>query len=164
MSRTRTNREIIIQEPEVNNNLELGKNDIPDTIPPIPPKSLYGNDLKKIKSFKKLRRGYKLANQKNIFLNDLKQLLKQFPHELHQYDDELLIEILNIAESFFIYGSSEERENIKQDCISELMKPYFKNDQDLLNKTISHIWQHVHKSTLARRLWARFKNFFFASK
>ena len=163
MSRTRTNREIIIQEPE-GNNLDLGKNDISDTIPPIPPKSLYGNDLKKIKSFKKLRRGYKLANQKAIFLNDLKQLLKQFPAEFHQYDDELLIEILNIAESFFIYGSSEERENIKQECISELMKPYFKNDQELLMKTISHIWRYVNKSNLRRRLWARFKNFFFASK
>jgi hypothetical protein len=126
----------------------------------VPPKSLYGNNLKKIKSFKKLRRGYKLQNQKAIFLNDLKQLLQQFPAENHQYDDELLIEILNIAESFFIYGTTEERENIKNECISELMKPYFKNDQELLMKTISHIWQHVHKSTLARRLWSRFKNFF----
>ena len=130
----------------------------------VPPKSLYGNNLKKIKSFKKLRRGYKLQNQKAIFLNDLKQLLQQFPAELHQYDDELLIEILNIAESFFIYGTSEERENIKNECINELMKPYFKNDQELLMKTICHIWQHVHKSTLPRRLWSRFKNFFLPTK
>jgi hypothetical protein len=172
MSRTRTNREIIIQS-EPDNNLDLGNNNNNESVISdklsgvpvyIPPKSLYGNDLKKIKSFKKLRRGYKLANQKNIFLNDLKQLLQQFPAENHQYDDELLIEILNIAESFFIYGSSEERENIKQECISELMKPYFKNDQDLLMKTIGHIWQHVNKSNLRRRLWSRFKNFFFANK
>ena len=86
----------------------------------VPPKSLYGNNLKKIKSFKKLRRGYKLQNQKAIFLNDLKQLLQQFPAENHQYDDELLIEILNIAESFFIYGTSEERENIKMNVFLRL--------------------------------------------
>ena len=126
----------------------------------VPPKSLYGNNLKKIKSFKKLRRGYKLQNQRAIFINDLKQLLKQFPAENHQYDDELLIEILNIAESFFIYGSSEERENIKTECIEELMKPYFKNDKELLMKTIGHVWQHVNKSNLRRRLWSRFVNFF----
>ena len=130
----------------------------------VPPKSLYGNNLKKIKSFKKLRKGYKLQNQKQIFISDLKELLKLFPAENHQYDDELLIEILNIAESFFIYGSEEERENIKNECISELMKPYFKNDQELLLKTIGHIWQHVHKSTLVRRLWSRFKNFFLPTK
>ncbi len=169
----RSRRQVSINE---NESLDLGKNIddnsvkenqiIEHDIKPVdvPPKSLYGNNLKKIKSFKKLRRGYKLQNQKAIFLNDLKQLLQQFPAENHQYDDELLIEILNIAESFFIYGTNEERENIKNECISELMKPYFKNDQELLMKTISHIWQHVNKSTLLRRLWSRFKNFFLPTK
>jgi hypothetical protein len=170
MSRSRRN--IIINSNE-NESLDLGinvdDNSVKETeiiehdIKPVdvPPKSLYGNDLKKIKSFKKLRKSYKLKNQKQIFISDLKELLKLFPAENHQYDDELLIEILNIAESFFIYGTSEERENIKNECISELMKPYFKNDQDLLMKTISHIWHHVNKSNLRRRLWARFKNFFY---
>ncbi len=87
----------------------------------VPPKSLYDNSIK-LKSFHKLRRGYKLQNQKAIFINDIKQLLLQFPAENPQYDDELLIEILNIAESFFIYGTSEKRENIKNECISDLMK------------------------------------------
>ena len=107
-----------------------------------------------------MRRGYKLQNQRAIFINDLKQLLKQFPAELHQYDDELLIEILNIAESFFIYGEAKEREAIKVQCIEELMKPYFKNDGELLLKTIGHVWQHVNKSNLRRRLWARFTKIF----
>jgi hypothetical protein len=83
---------------------------------------------------------------------------------LHQYDDELLIEILNIAESFFIYGEAQEREAIKVQCIEELMKPYFKNDGELLLKTIGHVWQHVNKSNLRRRLWARLKNFFLPTK
>jgi hypothetical protein len=65
--------------------------------------------------------------------------------------------ILNIAESFFIYGEAQEREAIKVQCIEELMKPYFKNDGELLLKTIGHVWQHVNKSNLRRRLWARFK-------
>ena len=170
MSRSR--RTVVINEPENESKLDLTNNvedpSIEDEqkqndIKPVdvPPKSLYGNNLKKIKSFKKLRRGYKLQNQRAIFINDLKQLLRQFPAELHQYDDELLIEILNIAESFFIYGTQEEREKIKTECIEELMKPYFKNDGELLLKTIGHIWVHVNKSNLRRRLWARFKNFFF---
>ena len=170
----RSRCQVIINEPEnelnLNSNSDSNIDEKPSTedevkennIKPVdvPPKSLYGNNLKKIKSFKKLRRGYKLQNQRAIFINDLKQLLKQFPAENHQYDDELLIEILNIAESFFIYGSSEERENIKTECIEDLMKPYFKNDKDLLMKTIGNVWQHVNKSNLRRRLWSRFVNFF----
>ena len=168
----RARRQIVINEPE--NELKLDNDENPSNendekdneIKPVdvPPKSLYGNNLKKIKSFKKLRRGYKLQNQRAIFINDLKQLLRQFPAENHQYDDELLIEILNIAESFFIYGEADEREAIKTQCIHELMKPYFKNDGELLLKTIGHVWQHVNKSNLRRRLWARFKNFFYQNK
>ena len=130
----RSRRQVIINEPENELNLNSNNDEKPsnddeekeNNIKPVdvPPKSLYGNNLKKIKSFKKLRRGYKLQNQRAIFINDLKQLLKQFPAENHQYDDELLIEILNIAESFFIYGSSEQRENIKTEFIEELMKPF----------------------------------------
>ena len=166
----RSRRQVIINESENELNLNSNIDEKPSTedeekennIKPVdvPPKSLYGNNLKKIKSFKKLRRGYKLQNQRAIFINDLKQLLKQFPAERHQYDDELLIEILNIAESFFIYGSSEERELIKVQCIEELMLPFFKNDKELLMKTIGHVWQHVNKSSLRRRLWSRFINFY----
>ena len=170
----RSRRQVIINEPEnelnLNSNSDSNIDEKPSTedevkennIKPVdvPPKSLYGNNLKKIKSFKKLRRGYKLQNQRAIFINDLKQLLKQFPAEHHKYDDELLIEILNIAESFFIYGSSEERELIKMQCIEELMLPYFRMDKELLMKTIGHVFVHVNKSNLRRRLWARFKNFF----
>jgi hypothetical protein len=63
-----------------------------------------------------------------------------------------------------VVGEASEREQIKVQCIEELMKPYFKNDRELLMKTISHVWQHVIKSNLRRRLWARFKNFFLAEK
>ena len=117
--------------------------------------------MKKISSYNKLRKGFKLSNQKVIFLNDIKAILKEFPADKHQYDDELLFEILNIAEAYFIYGNSEEREKIKQDCIIELLLPYFKNDTELLFKTISHVWKMVKKTNIAKRSWSRFKHFFF---
>ena len=169
MSRSR--RTVIINEPENESKLDLTNNvedpsieneEKQNDIKPVdvPPKSLYGNNLKKIKSFKKLRRGYKLQNQRAIFINDLKQLLKQFPAELHQYDDELLIEILNIAESFFIYGEAKEREAIKVQCIEELMKPYFKNDGELLLKTIELVEHKIKKVGLFKRLYLRGKLFF----
>jgi hypothetical protein len=166
----RNNRTVIIQsQPELETkNLDLTKNDLDPELPTseshpvqVPPKSLYGSNLKKIKSFKKLRRGYKLQNQKSIFLHDLRELLRNFDVIAHKYDDSLLIEILNISESFFIYGKTEDREQIKKECIFDIMLPYFANDSDLLAKTITHVWRHVSKSTLRRRLWSKFKIFFF---
>ena len=126
----------------------------------VPPNTIYGHNLKKISSYNKLRKGYKLSNQKAIFLNDIKAILKEFPPANHQYDDELLVEILNIAEAYFIYGSAVDREKVKQDCIMELLLPYFKNDVELLFKTISHVWNNVKKTNIAKRLWSRCKNFF----
>jgi hypothetical protein len=132
----------------------------PTIIKDVPPKSIYGNNLKNISSYNKLRQGYKLNNQKTVFLNDIKAILKEFPHGKHQYDDELLIEILNIAESYFIYGNKEQRELMKQECIFEILLPYFRDDRELLLKTISHVWYKVKKTSLLKRCWGRFKNFF----
>ena len=87
----------------------------------IPANSLYGVNLKKIKSYKNIRRSYKIKNQKQVFLTDLKQVLREFPFYDHQYNDELLVEILNIAEVYFCYGSKEEREKVKFEAIQELM-------------------------------------------
>jgi len=127
----------------------------------IPANSLYGVNLKKIKSYKNIRRSYKIKNQKQVFLTDLKQVLREFPFTDNQYNDELLVEILNIAEVYFCYGSKEEREKVKFEAIQELMLPYFINDKELLLKTISHVWAKVSKSNSFKRTWQRFKLFFF---
>lgn len=167
---SRFNRQIVIDTSE---SLDLKVNDEPanvkvdelkvDEVKPVrdvPPNNIYGHNLKNISSYNKLRKGYKLSNQKAIFLNDIKAILKEFPADKHQYDDELLVEILNIAEAYFIYGSKEERERVKEECIMNILLPYFRNDKDLLVKTISHVWFRVKKSNVLKRLWSRFKNFF----
>ena len=132
-----------------------------DILKEIPANSLYGVNLKKIKSYKNIRRSYKIKNQKQVFLTDLKQVLREFPFTDNQYNDELLVEILNIAEVYFCYGSKEEREKVKSEAIKELMMPYFKEDEELLIKTITHVWRKVSKSNAFKRTWQRFKLFFF---
>ena len=72
-----------------------------------------------------------------------------------------MVEILNFAEVYFCYGDKEEREKVKSEAIKELMLPYFKEDEQLLLKTISHIWSKVSKSNAFKRTWQRFKLFFF---
>ena len=45
--------------------------------------------------------------------------------------------------------------------MQELMLPYFKEDKELLLKTISHVWAEVSKSNSFKRTWQRFMLFFF---
>ena len=78
----------------------------------------------------------------------------------NQYNDELLIEVLNIAEEFFINKDRVERETQKKECVIDLMLPYFNNDKQLLLKTIQLVDHKIKKVGLARRLYLRAKIFF----
>jgi hypothetical protein len=127
----------------------------------IPPKQLRSYNLKKIKSFKAIRHKYKLSNQSKLFENDLQVLLNEYLPENYQLDTELLIHILNIAEHFFVYGDSKEREEQKTQSIKRLMLKYFRNDEELLNTMVSLVWHKVEKSNVVKRLFQRLKNKFF---
>jgi hypothetical protein len=159
--------ERVLQLNEQDTKLDLTKVETNDetkqdeVIKEIPPNTIYGCNLKKIKSYKNIRKSYKLKNQKQVFITDLKIVLNEFPIDNHQCNDELLVEILNIAECYFVYGNKKERESVKNESIIEIMKPYFKDDEELLLKTISHVWHKVSKSNMFKRVLQRFKLFFF---
>jgi hypothetical protein len=60
----------------------------------IPQKILYRNNLNRLNSYKIIRHSYKLKNVKQIFLNDLGILLKEYDTIEFQFDTELLREII----------------------------------------------------------------------
>jgi len=130
------------------------KNDI------IPPKTIYGHDLKRLKSYRNIRKGYKLKNQKEIFINDIRTILKTFDEDEFMMNIELLAEILQIAEEYFIYGDREQRENSKMEAIFELMKKYFKNDDDFLLNAVEYAYIKVSRSNIFKRIIARTWLFF----
>jgi hypothetical protein len=118
------------------------------------PSKMYDYDLKKIKSFKEMRSAYKAKSQKQVFLNDLSVLLDEYKPEEHKYDLDLLLHILNISESFFVFGSKDEREEAKVSSVKELMLKYFGNDDDILDIMIGSVMPKVKKITLIKR-WMR---------
>ena len=126
----------------------------------VPPKRVYNHDLKKIKSYRKLRRNFKINNSKIVFINDMKAILDCFKLDEHKLDCELLIEVLNVAESFFIYGNKDERNDCKLEAVRELMLPYFFDNELILDKSIANVYHRVTKSNLAKRVWRRLINFF----
>jgi len=127
----------------------------------IPPKNLYSYNLKKIKSFKQIRRKYKMSNQEQVFNKDLSIILNEYMPVNHQLDKDLLQHVLTIAENFFIYGNKTERDELKERAVKSLMLKYFRGDEELLNVMIGSVWRDVKKTTLLKRLFKRFTNKFF---
>ena len=128
----------------------------------IPSATLHGNknNLKKIKSFKSLRQSYKVSNQQTVFLTDMKTMLDHLSIDDNKFNLELLIEVSNIANQFFIYGNQNDREESKIQAVHELLLPYFQNDSDILEAMLVSVQNKIKKSTLARRLFKRVYNFF----
>ena len=129
--------------------------------PPVEnlPKVKVCNNLKKLASFKQIKKNYKLQSQKDIFVSDVRSLLQHLDKDEHEYDIELLIEVLNACEEFFIYGNKEERAQCKADAINELMIDYFGNEQ-VLNKFVGTIKNQIKKSNFFKRTLKKIKNFF----
>lgn len=128
----------------------------------VPPKTLFDYNLKHLKSFKNIRRRYKMKNMKNVFLSDLKIVLDEYPpnDSINELNDELLVEIMNITEDYFFYPLDKQvREEVKREVVTELMLPYFRNDHKLLDKTIGHVYHKVKKSSIRKRMWQRLKYF-----
>ena len=128
----------------------------------VPPRAIYGHDLKKLKSFKKIRQSAKVINMRNQFIQDLEPILKFLPpaDEDNDLDDDILVEVLELAEQHFFYGDKEAREEQKLNSVIEVMLPYFRNDVKILEKTIKNVLHKVKKLSYRKRTWKRFKVFF----
>lgn len=125
------------------------------------PKSKVYSSIKKLSSFKELKTNYKLKTQKDIFVEDVRSLLSHLDKQEHKMDTELLIEVLNACEEYFVYGSKEDREQSKSEAVKELMTDFFDSEL-VLNKFVSvFLESKVKKSTFLRRLVKRVYNFFF---
>jgi hypothetical protein len=129
----------------------------------VPQKNVFNYDLKKLKSFRVLRKNYKAKNQLSIFLQDMDKVLNEFDSKTNQLDLDLLVLVLNISEQYFIYGDEKQREEMKSYAVKKLMIKYFRNDEEVLNKMIGSVWQKVSKTNMLKRLFRRIsmKLFFF---
>ena len=160
----RTSRIVKINDSNIELGVDTKEPEVVETneLKDIPPKQLFNYNLKQLKSFKKIRQSYKLKNLKYTFLSDMKVVLNEYlpTDKDNQYNDELLIEVLNIAEEFFINKDKVERDTQKKQCVIDLMLPYFNNDKQLLLKTIQLVDHKIKKVGVIRRLYLRAKIFF----
>lgn len=158
-----------VKNDQVERQLELSEKELADpvvsqsveqSVDQSLPKSHLYKRLKKLSSFKKIKKDYKMEHQKSIFVSDLKELFKHLSNEEHKYDMELLTEVLNACEEYFIYGSKQERDLSKKEVITELMLPFFESEQ-ILQQFCLAVSHKVKKSNVVRRVMKRVFNFFF---
>lgn len=141
-------------EPQVEVNPEV--NPVAEQLP----KSKVYSSIKKLSSFKQLKTNYKMKTQKDIFVEDVKSLLSHLDAQEHKMDTDLLVEVLNACEEYFVYGNFQDREQSKKEAVKELMVDFFDSEL-VLEKFVSVLGSKVKKSTLLRRLVKRLYNFFF---
>ena len=112
-------------------------------------------NLKKMKSFKQIRKKSKHSDQLSIYFAYMNKVLKKYDAKTNQLDIKLLILVLNVTEGFFIFQSKEEREIMKREAVIKIMKPYFRNDEEVLNAMIGCVWHRVKKSNIIKRFFKR---------
>lgn len=124
------------------------------------PKSKVYSSIKRLSSFKQLKSNYKMQTQKQIFVTDVRALLQHLDVKEHKMDTELLVEVLNACEEYFVYGEFKDREESKSEAVKELMTVFFDSEL-VLNKFVSVLGSKVKRSTPLRRLMKKMYNFFF---
>lgn len=128
-------------------------------VEPLPKSKVYSS-IKKLSSFKQLKSNYKMRTQKDIFVSDVRALLSHLDVKEHKLDVELLIEVLNACEEYFVYGKFEDREHSKSEAVKELMVGFFDSEL-VLEKFVSVLGSRIKRSTPLRRFMKRVYNFFF---
>jgi hypothetical protein len=117
------------------------------------------NNLKKIKSYNKFRRSTKVSNQKELYMNDMKAILNQVEITTNEERNELLLDIANHANEFFMYGKKKERESTIDEVIELLMVPFFENVTDYKFE-LYKLRKDIIKQSAFRRGIKRIYNFF----
>ena len=125
-------------------------------------KRIFNYNLKKLKSFRNIRKKSKIRNLKKVFISRITVILKEYPIDsVNELNHDLLLEVCNISEGYFFYpNNKEEREKLKMDSVIQLMLPYFRSDLLLLNKTIELISNKIKKTNNLKRLYPRLRYFF----
>lgn len=152
---TEPKREVPLEQPEPQVEPQLEVKPV-DALP----KSKVYSSIKKLSSFKQLKSNYKMQTQKEIFVTDVRALLQHLDVTEHKMDTELLVEVLNACEEYFVYGEFKDREESKSEAVKELMTVFFDSEL-VLDKFVSVLGSKVKRSTLLRRLVKKMYNFFF---
>ena len=126
----------------------------------VPVAKIGSINLKKYTSFQETRSSIKLSNQELLATTQLKTWLSSIDCELNMMNLELIIDVINFCESFFIYGSREQRETSINKTVHKVLRPFCKEDDDIVCALIKSVEHRIVRSTKFTRRKQQLVNFF----
>ena len=108
--------------------------------------------------YKKVLHDIKMDEKVDDFKMRVNKMLRMISNEDMTYDDNVVMFVLECAEMCFSKPRSGE---LKLKVSKELLAPYFKNDDILVEKFIDLLLPKIRKSNVLRRNYQRIRIFFY---
>jgi hypothetical protein len=122
------------------------------------------NKLGKMKSIKMLNKRSELHGSIDEFLDKERSKFNESCSNDYYLNTIVLAEVMQNAERYFVYGSNSEREAMKEEAVNMLMRRFFDENDDVLNRFKEIISKKVSKYGLIRRCCVRLYNRFLKRK
>ena len=123
----------------------------------LPPKKILNNsNLKKLKSYRNLRKNIKSQNEESEFISQLTDVLNLFDENEVHYDPDVLVLIMQIAENWFL--GKKDGEKRKRNVII-VAKRFFDENEELVNKMIEIVLPRVMQNKYIERNLKKFVKF-----
>lgn len=147
----------VVEKKDENENESLDSINIYDSY--IPEKRVMGHNFGKMKSFNKIINDKEAKKSQHIFISLVSKVINEFKlkEEYNDLNNDLLLEVVNCSEKVFISKNKEEREQLKKESIILLMKPFFRNDEKLIEYAMKNIDHMIKRVGMFERIYLRIK-------
>jgi hypothetical protein len=112
-------------------------------------------DMTSIKGFTEKKKKLKVLKMKQFVMNELKSSIDIFDVEELKLNHSLVLFVSQIVEDFFNKPLQGE---MKREVVIDICKPFFNNDDQLVEMVLELVFDKVIKTTWLRRNKQRIKN------
>ena len=115
----------------------------------VPPKNILNSaNLKKLKSYRKIRQNIKSQNDETLFINQVSEALDMLNVEESKYDYELLLLVMQIAENWFLKSKDGNR---RKAIVILACKKFFDGNEELISKSIELLMPNLEQNKFISR-------------
>lgn len=115
----------------------------------VPPKELFGSNLKNLNGYREMRKKIKLQRLEAEFISQTSSMLNLFHTKEKHYDYKCVQYIVQLAEDYFV--SHPKLGEIKERAVVASIKKFYNDDEELVKSIIQMVLPSIKKSTLMRR-------------
>lgn len=115
----------------------------------VPPKQLFGSNLKNLNGYREMRKKIKLQRLEAEFISQTSSMLTLFHTKEKHYDYKCVQYIVQLAEDYFV--SHSKLGEIKERAVIASIKKFYNDDEELVKSIIQMVLPSIKRSTFLRR-------------